>query len=191
VLVNANSAFGTNASSAGGLNLFICYQRPGEPVTPVGNGIVNLRLPPNSMVPMGLSKVLELPPGEYVVGLCGTRGAGWTNTPGAPRMRSSSPSSSRRSYCGRSPDTRPTSDPSHAELLGAATPAGTARSVASARVVPARSIALATWMREEAESWRKMLRRCVSTGFSLTKRGGGDIVARAAVCFQLCDPRSR
>jgi hypothetical protein len=79
VLVNANNAFGTNASSADALNLFICYQKPGQPVTPVGHGILGLRLPPNSTVPMGLSKVLQLPPGEYVVGLCGTGGSGWTN----------------------------------------------------------------------------------------------------------------
>jgi hypothetical protein len=79
VLVNANSAFGTNASSAGGLNLFICYQKPGEAVTSVGNGIVGLQLPPNSRVPMGLSKVLQLPPGEYLVGLCGTGASGWNN----------------------------------------------------------------------------------------------------------------
>ncbi len=79
VSVNANSAFGTSGASAGALNLFICYKEPGGPVTTVGNGIAGLQLPPNSKVPMGLSRILQLPPGEYLVGLCGTGGTGWNN----------------------------------------------------------------------------------------------------------------
>jgi hypothetical protein len=80
VLVVANSAFGTGGATAGvALNLFICYQQPPAAVQPVGNGIAGLQLPPNSKVPMGLSKVLLLAPGEYLVGLCGTGGSGWNN----------------------------------------------------------------------------------------------------------------
>jgi Collagen triple helix repeat (20 copies) len=79
VLVDANSTFGTNASSASALNLFICYQQPPGAVTTVGNGIAGLQLPPNTKVPMGLTKMLQLPPGQYLVGLCGTGGSGWTN----------------------------------------------------------------------------------------------------------------
>jgi hypothetical protein len=74
VLVVANSAFGTSGSAASALNLFICYQQPSGPVTAVGNGIPGLQLPANSRVPMGLSKVLHLPAGQYLVGLCGTGG---------------------------------------------------------------------------------------------------------------------
>jgi hypothetical protein len=79
VLVNSNSAFGTSGAPAGALNLFICYKQPAGPVNPVGNGIAGLQLPANSKVPMGLSKVLQLAPGQYLVGMCGTGGTGWNN----------------------------------------------------------------------------------------------------------------
>jgi len=79
VLVVASNAFGTLASPAGSLNLFICYQQAGGAVTLVGNGILGNQLPPNSKVTMGLSKVLTLSVGQYSVGMCGTGGAGWTN----------------------------------------------------------------------------------------------------------------
>jgi Collagen triple helix repeat (20 copies) len=79
VLVNSNSTFGTGVTPANALNLFICYQQPPGSVTPVGNGIAGLQLPANSKVPMGLSKVLQLAPGQYLVGMCGTGGAGWNN----------------------------------------------------------------------------------------------------------------
>ena len=79
VAVIANSAFGTLAASAGALNLFICYQQPGGAVTTAGHGIINLQLPASTKVPMGLSKVLQLSPGQWTVGMCGTGGAGWSN----------------------------------------------------------------------------------------------------------------
>jgi hypothetical protein len=79
VLVIANATFGAGGSTAYALNLFICYQRPGGAVTPVGNGLLGHQLPPNTQVPMGMSKVLELPVGQYQVGLCGTGGANWTH----------------------------------------------------------------------------------------------------------------
>jgi hypothetical protein len=79
VLVNANNAFGTSAASAGALNLFICYKQPAGPVKSVGNGLIGMQLPASTKVPMGLSSVLQLPPGEYIVGMCGTGGAGWNN----------------------------------------------------------------------------------------------------------------
>jgi hypothetical protein len=79
VLVISHSTFGTSASPAYALNLFICYQQPGGPVTPVGNGLTGHQLPPNTKVPMGMSKVLALPVGEYQVGMCGTGGANWTS----------------------------------------------------------------------------------------------------------------
>jgi Collagen triple helix repeat (20 copies) len=82
VAVIADNAFGTGSLAAAGLNLYICYQQdpPGGAVTSVGNGELGLRLPPNTRVPMGLSKVLQLAAGyEYLVGMCGTGGANWTN----------------------------------------------------------------------------------------------------------------
>ena len=79
VLVIAHNTFGTLGSAAFALNLFICYQQPGGPVTPVGNGLLGHQLPPNTRVPMSLSKVLTLPVGQYQVGMCGTGGANWTN----------------------------------------------------------------------------------------------------------------
>ena len=78
VLVNANSIFGTHGAPAYALNLFICYQPlPSGAVTPVGNGILGNKLPANTQVPMGMSKMLQLPAGEHRVGLCGTGGVGW------------------------------------------------------------------------------------------------------------------
>jgi hypothetical protein len=79
VLVVAHATFGASASPASALNLFICYKQPGGPVTPVGNGLVGHQLPPNTKVPMGMSRVLQLPVGQYEVGLCGTGGANWTS----------------------------------------------------------------------------------------------------------------
>jgi hypothetical protein len=81
VAVFANNAFGTGSLAASGLNLYICYrQQPGGAVTSVGNGELGLQLPPNTRVPMGLSKVLQLAAGyDYFVGLCGTGGPNWTN----------------------------------------------------------------------------------------------------------------
>jgi hypothetical protein len=80
VWVVADNAFGTLGASAGALNLFICYQQqPSGPVTSAGNGILGLQLPPSTKTTMGLSKVLQLSPGQYTVGMCGTGGAGWNN----------------------------------------------------------------------------------------------------------------
>jgi hypothetical protein len=81
VAVIANNAFGTGSLAAAGLNLYICYQQlPGGAITSVGNGELGLQLPPNTRVPMGLSKVLQLAGGfQYNVGMCGTGGANWTN----------------------------------------------------------------------------------------------------------------
>jgi hypothetical protein len=79
VLVVASNAFGTSSSSAGALNLFICYQQPPGPVTLAGNGILNLQLPPSTKTTMGLNRVLQLAAGQYIVGMCGTGGAGWNN----------------------------------------------------------------------------------------------------------------
>jgi hypothetical protein len=81
IAVIADNAFGTGNLAAHGLNLYICYQQsPGGVVTSVGNGLLGLQLPPNTRVPMGLSKVLQLAAGyQYNVGMCGTGGANWTN----------------------------------------------------------------------------------------------------------------
>jgi hypothetical protein len=79
VLVISHATSGTGASAASALNLFICYQQPGGPVTPAGNGLLGHQLPPNTKVPMGMSKVLTLPVGQYQVGMCGTGGANWTH----------------------------------------------------------------------------------------------------------------
>ena len=48
-------------------------------MTTAGNGIISLQLPASTKVPMGLSKVLQLSPGQWTVGMCGTGGAGWSN----------------------------------------------------------------------------------------------------------------
>ena len=79
VLVISNATFGAGGVATYALNLFICYQQPGGPVVPVGNGLLGHQLPPNTKVPMGMSRILELPVGEYKVGLCGTGGANWTH----------------------------------------------------------------------------------------------------------------
>ena len=79
VLVVANATFGATGGTAGALNLFICYQKAGGPVTAVGNGLLGHQLPQGAKVPMGMSKVLELSPGEYEVGLCGSGGANWSS----------------------------------------------------------------------------------------------------------------
>jgi hypothetical protein len=79
VFVASTNGFGTLANGAAALNLFICSQQPGGPMTPVGNGILGLQLPPNTKVPMGFSRILALAVGQYSVGLCGTGGANWTN----------------------------------------------------------------------------------------------------------------
>ena len=79
VLVVASSAFGTSAAPAGTLNLFICYRQPPGPVTSAGNGILGLQLPASTKTMMGLNKVLDLAAGQYIVGMCGTGGVGWSN----------------------------------------------------------------------------------------------------------------
>jgi hypothetical protein len=80
VLVTSGSAFGTGGVSASALNLFICRRElPSGSIASIGNGIAGNQLPPNSKVTMGMSRILELLPGEYEVGLCGTGGAGWNN----------------------------------------------------------------------------------------------------------------
>lgn len=80
ILVVASNAFGTRGASAGALNLFICYQQqPSGSVTSAGNGIIGLQLPASTKATMGLNKVLQLSPGQYTVGMCGTGGAGWNN----------------------------------------------------------------------------------------------------------------
>jgi hypothetical protein len=79
VLVVSTNSFGTLGSSAAALNLFICYQQPGGPLTLVGNGMLGMQLPANTKVPMSMSKVLALAAGEYKVGLCGTGGDHWDN----------------------------------------------------------------------------------------------------------------
>jgi hypothetical protein len=80
VLVTAFNAFGTLASPAGSLNLFVCYkQLPTGSVTLVGNGMLGLALPSNTKATFGVTKVLTLPVGSYAVGMCGTGGPGWNN----------------------------------------------------------------------------------------------------------------
>ena len=80
ILVASSSAFGTSGAPASALNLFICRrQLPSGTVTTVGNGIAGNQLPANTKVTMGMSRVLQLDPGQYEVGLCGTGGAGWNN----------------------------------------------------------------------------------------------------------------
>ena len=81
VLVTSHNGFGAGSSGANFLQLYICHrQLPSGAVTPVGNGILGLQLPANARVPMGMSRILQLPPGQHEVGLCGkTSGTGWTN----------------------------------------------------------------------------------------------------------------
>jgi hypothetical protein len=82
ILVVALAEFGSSsAAPASGLNLFICYQQSGGAVTPVGNGLVDLHVPAFTKVTQGLTTVLQLPPGTYSVGMCGTGGNGWDANP--------------------------------------------------------------------------------------------------------------
>jgi hypothetical protein len=79
VLVVAENGFGAGGLGGNELSLHVCYQHGSGPVTKVGNGIVGLRLPANTRVPMGINKILSLAPGTYTVGMCGSGGTGWTN----------------------------------------------------------------------------------------------------------------
>ncbi|MET1012122.1 MAG: hypothetical protein ABWY83_07050, partial [Actinomycetota bacterium] len=79
ILVTSHNGFGAGSSGATFLDLNICHQRLFGPVTPVGDFILGNQAPPNTRVPMGLSKILQLPVGQYWVGLCGRGGSGWTN----------------------------------------------------------------------------------------------------------------
>ena len=81
VLVTSDNGFGTALTAASGLNLSICHrQLPSGAITaPSDAWIAGNQLPPNTRVPMGMSRILQLPPGQYKVGLCGTGGSGWNN----------------------------------------------------------------------------------------------------------------
>ena len=79
VLVISSNGFGTSTTPAHALNLFICYQQPPNPVVPVANGVLGLSMPAGTTSTQGMSRVLQLPPGSYVVGMCGTGAAGWNN----------------------------------------------------------------------------------------------------------------
>jgi hypothetical protein len=70
----ANKAFGTQASPAGLLDLYPCYQSTllGSPIVTQGLGIINNKLPANSRVTMGISYVITgLSSGTYNFGMCG------------------------------------------------------------------------------------------------------------------------
>ena len=80
VLVTATQSFGTGGVAANSLNLFICWRQPPGQVQIYGNGILGLRVPPNTRVPMGLTRIMKLPTGTYEVGMCGTSSnANWTD----------------------------------------------------------------------------------------------------------------
>jgi hypothetical protein len=82
VLVNSVNGFGAGSSGANFLDLYICYQQMPlfGTLTPVGNGILGLALPANARVPMGMTRILTLPVGQYRVGLCGrSSSSGWIN----------------------------------------------------------------------------------------------------------------
>ena len=80
ILVTSHNGFGAGSSGAAFLDLNICYQQLMGPLTPVGDFIMGNQVAPNTMVPMGLSKILQLPVGQYWVGLCGkSTSSGWNN----------------------------------------------------------------------------------------------------------------
>jgi hypothetical protein len=82
VLVDSHRVFGTSTNSASALNLFMCSKPAGSLLAPqpIGNGLVDMQLPPNSRTTMGFSRIIEdLGPGTYDVGLCGNAGANWNN----------------------------------------------------------------------------------------------------------------
>jgi hypothetical protein len=79
VWVVADHGFGAGGLGANSLNLWACYRQGSGALTPVGNGILGMRLAAGERVSMGINKILELTPGTYTVGMCGTGGTGWTN----------------------------------------------------------------------------------------------------------------
>jgi hypothetical protein len=72
ILVSASRALGSMSASGGaGLTLWICYQNGGSPQL-VGNGMGGLQVGANTRVTFSLSAIVsDLPPGTYLVGLCG------------------------------------------------------------------------------------------------------------------------
>ena len=79
-LVTAFHAFGAGAQGAGGLNIYICYRlQSGGLVTQIGNGMLGIRNAPSTRSIQGITRVLTLAVGSYMVGMCGTGGPGWIN----------------------------------------------------------------------------------------------------------------
>ena len=83
VYVNASKALGSSA--AGGafdLDLWICRQLAGGPLTQVGSGMLDLRVTQNTRIPFALNaRIAGLAPGTYQVGLCGvtSNAANWNS----------------------------------------------------------------------------------------------------------------
>ncbi len=75
IFVSANRAFGTTVvGGANNLDLYIGYRVAGSGAVPttVGGGMLNMRLPQDTRVPMGISAVISgLGAGSYEVGMAG------------------------------------------------------------------------------------------------------------------------
>jgi hypothetical protein len=81
VLVVSSRALGTSALAANGLNLYVCYQAPAGPLTTVGNGVLNVRLPAQTKLTFAMNGIIHPPaPGTYLVAMCGhTTSPNWND----------------------------------------------------------------------------------------------------------------
>ena len=71
IFVVSDKSFGTNVGAAG-LDLFICFQRQGGALTPVGVGALDQQIDAGFRQLFGLNAVIRVNQnGNYRVGLCG------------------------------------------------------------------------------------------------------------------------
>jgi hypothetical protein len=82
VLITSNVALGSSSEDGADLlDLYVCYRVAGSGATPnsVGGGLLNITVPQNTKLPMGLTAALQgLSTGTYEIGMCGiTYNANW------------------------------------------------------------------------------------------------------------------
>jgi hypothetical protein len=82
VLISSNIALGSSSEGgADSLSLYICSKiaGSGDPPTWVGGGLVGIKVPQNTVVPIGLTAAIHgLSAGTLQIGMCGiTYSANW------------------------------------------------------------------------------------------------------------------